>query len=844
MALAEVTDYLAEEAIVAIRQAIADAGGNEVFFLGHVEDDGSVHRVRVLARGNQEAVPAVTHVAKPGDAVIHNHPGGPLTPSDADLDVASRVGQLGVAFYIVNNDVDDLYVVVEPSPTESEIPLDPQEVVDLIAPGGPVAALLRGYEDRPQQVEMIEAVCRAFNEHRLAIIEAGTGTGKTLAYILPAIYWSVRNKQRCVVSTHTINLQEQIINKDIPLLQRALNIDFAAVLVKGRGNYACLRKVTELEQEPELLLEEENAEELRSLIAWTKVTKDGSRSDLPFMPHPGSWEAIASESDTCIRSKCAHFARCFVNLARRQAAQAHILVANHHLLFADLAIRHQVGTLGEVAVLPPYRNIIFDEAHNIEEVASSYFGSRITRAGLARMLRRFHRPGKEADKGLLHLARAKVHKHSGALPIDLLRDATSLIERTLIPAVDHLLDLNSNVMERLYVAVRAHAEEKELEAKLRLTPLAQRLLLAEGDLEQRVRTFCGELRQFAGKVGLLLKTIERIASYVEEDLTSPAIELRAASDRLDAAAQTIENILFATDDKETRWIEVKAGLRENLVRLCSAPLEVGEMMRTAVFDRFQTTVMTSATLTVAGSFDFLNARTGAGSVKKRIELMLPAPFDFERQVLLGIPLDIPDPRDVAYADALRDLVLRALLISEGRAFVLFTSYGLLNKIHRELEPVLAQSGILALKQGQDDRHRLLEHFRRDKTSVLFATDSFWQGVDVEGEALESVIITKLPFQVPTEPLVEARLEAIRNRGGNPFTEYTVPWATLKFKQGFGRLIRRKTDRGCVLIFDRRVIEKSYGTVFLRSLPKCQMVAASSQEVFAALSDFFARHRGR
>jgi ATP-dependent DNA helicase DinG len=533
-----------------------------------------------------------------------------------------------------------------------------------------------------------------------------------------------------------------------------------------------------------------------------------------------------------------------VNRARRQAAQAHILVANHHLLFADLAIRNQLGTLGEVAVLPPYRHIIFDEAHNIEEVASSYFGSRITRAGVARMLRRFHRPGKDTHRGLLHLARAKVHKHSDVLPIELLREATSLIERTLIPLVDHLLDQNSAVMEHLYQAVRARAEEKDLEVKLRLTPLAQRQLLAEGELEGKVRTFCADLEQFASKVGLLLKTLERVGTYVEEDLSSLAIELRAASDRLSAAAQTIEDILFNPDEKEIRWIEVKAGQRENLVRLLSAPLEVAEMMRTAVFDRFQTTVMTSATLTVAGSFDFLNQRTGAGLVKKRIELILPAPFDFERQVLLGIPLDIPDPRDPGYAAALRDLVFRALLISEGRAFVLFTSYGLLNKIHRELESQLAQEGILALKQGQDDRHRLLELFRRDTTSVLFATDSFWQGVDVEGEALESVIITKLPFQVPTEPLVEARVEAIRNRGGNPFAEYTVPWATLKFKQGFGRLIRRKTDRGCVLIFDRRVIEKSYGAVFLSSLPKCRMVAASSEEVFAALREFFAQHRGR
>ncbi len=841
MPMVDVAEYIADSAAAAMRQAIAEAGGNEVFFVGRPADDGAVRTVRVVARGTQEAVPAVTRAVEPGDAVIHNHPQGPLTPSEADLAVASHLGQLGVAFYIVNNEVDDIYVVVEPVSEEEEQPLDPEELAAVIRPGGPIASTLKGYEDRPQQVEMIEAVCCAFNEHRLAIIEAGTGTGKTLAYLLPAIYWSVRNKQRCVVSTHTINLQEQIIKKDIPFLQQVLDQEFSAVLVKGRGNYACLRKVSELEREPELLVDEENAEELLALLAWAKTTKDGSRSDLLFMPRAETWELIASESDACARAKCPHFGQCFVNRARREAAKAHILVANHHLLFADLAVREQLGTTGEVAVLPPYRHIIFDEAHNIEEVASSYFGSRITRAGLVRMLRRFHRPAKEGNKGLLHLARAKVHQHSDVLPMDLLRETTSLIERTLIPLLDQLLEDNTALMESLYQAVRAHAEEQEGEAKLRLTPLTQRALIAD-ELAQKVHAFCSALRQFATRTGTLLKVFERIGEYVEEDLTSLTIEVRAAGERLEVAADTIEDILFGTDEAHTRLIEVRAGQRENIVRLLSAPLEVGEMMRRAVFDRFQTVVMTSATLTVAGSFDFLNQRTGAGLVPRRVELMLPAPFDFERQVLLGIPVDIPDPRDQGYAAALSQLVLEALLISEGRAFVLFTSYSLLNKLHRELEPLLMEHGILALKQGSDDRHRLLERFRRDTTSVLFGTDSFWQGVDVEGEALESVIITKLPFQVPTEPLVEARVEAIRNRGGNPFTEYTVPWATLKFKQGFGRLIRRKTDRGCVLIFDKRVVLKSYGSVFLGSLPKCQLVTGATQEVFGALREFFARAR--
>ena len=370
----KIQKYLSVKVTEKIRREISEAHGNEVFFVGYMEEDLVVHEIDVAARGDRTAVPAVLKKAEEADVVIHNHPTGYLTPSEADLSIAAHLDSFSVAFYIVDNAVEDIYVAVEPFEKKEIHPIKTEEMEHFLKPGGPVSKALKGYEYRPQQIEMIDMASQAFNQSKVCTIEAGTGTGKTMAYLLPAIFWATANKERVVISTNTINLQEQLIKKDIPFLQKNLNVDFTAVLVKGRGNYVCLRKVDEIEQDFAALSDEDEMEELKHLIAWARDSRDGSKSDLSFIPSQNVWEKIASESDTCIRSKCRHFRTCFVNKARRNASRAHILVVNHHLLFADLGVKS--GAFGEV--IPAYDAVIFDEAQLVEETATAFFGLRVS----------------------------------------------------------------------------------------------------------------------------------------------------------------------------------------------------------------------------------------------------------------------------------------------------------------------------------------------------------------------------------------------------------------------------------------------------------------------------------
>lgn len=818
-----------------------ETGGNEVFFVGYTEEDLIVHKIDVIARGNESAVPAVLKIAREADVVIHNHPSGLLKPSAADLSIASGLDRFSVAFYIVNNIVSDIYVVVEPFKKKKLHPVDAGLLKKILEPGGPVSGALSGYEERPQQLQMIETVSLAFNQKKLAVIEAGTGTGKTMAYLLPAIHWAVQNKDRVVVSTNTINLQEQLVKKDIPLLKKVLDLEFDAVLVKGRSNYVCLRKVDEVESDFTTLAEEDEIEELKNLITWARHSKDGSKADLVQIPSLNVWEKIAAESDTCTRSKCPHFRECFVNKARRNAARAQILVVNHHLLFADLAIRQQTGSFEDAAILPPYQCIIFDEAHHLENVATNYFGSKITRAGIVRILRRLHRQKKGIFKGHIHNLRNRLLKLKDQSAEKNLLKVMDMIHSTIVPQIEELTDTTFEIMDFLFEVLQKFNKNEEREVKVRMLPDNVEKIFTQTGLDQHFRDYIQSLKSAAIVLSQLIDLTKKTVQEDPDDWTNMLIEIEANAERLSAVADILQDVIFTRDEDNIRWIEARTGYKKiNILHFQVSPLHVKDMMKLAVFDVFNTIVMTSATLTTDNSFAFLADRLGLNQVDKTgiLELQLPAPFDYENQVVMAIPTDMPDPRHSSFASELGAAIFKSLTISRGSAFVLFTSYGLLQMIYRELEESLNLVGIKALKQGTLNRHELLTLFKKDKSSVLFATDSFWEGVDVEGDALESVIITKLPFKVPSEPIIEARYEAIEKEGGNAFMDYAVPIAVLKFKQGFGRLIRRKTDRGSVIILDNRVVSKSYGKRFLRSLPACHNVIGSKDEIYTELKKFF------
>jgi ATP-dependent DNA helicase DinG len=831
--------FIAEKAVLTMREEIAETGGNEIFFLGRTDENSIVVEVEPLARGNRDAVAAIIIATSFGDVVLHNHPSGDLTPSQPDLEIASILGNQGVGFYIIDNAAERCYQVVRPFARKTVEHLSFPEIEQFFAPGGVLSRNLEGYEHRDEQTRMAFAVAEAFNRERVAIIEAGTGTGKSLAYLLPAVLWSARNRERIVISTNTINLQEQLIKKDIPFLQQKGGLSFRAVLVKGRSNYLCLRKLKAIESEPSLFKEEGTAGELEALVAWSRKTGEGCRNDLSFIPRDEIWQEVCCEADQCSRVKCAHYGKCFFYTARREAAGADVLVVNHALLFADVALRNETG-YDSSAILPPFTRLIFDEGHHLEDTATSFFSSRTSRQGLLQILGRLQHPRK-GQRGILPQLSSRISRE---VPEELdaqFVELSALLEERLIPRRVALADSVTQVLDSLGLDLLAYLKNNQKnsgERKLRLTAAVYADPFWR-KAEEAVQRLVKELTEYVAIIQAFFKTCEQLPDSVLEKLSGSLIDLRGIRGRLEGVIQDL-GIFTVRSDDACHWFEASNGPKGMIVRLCSSPIEVAQSIKTVVLDKFRTVVITSATLAVGERFDYLKKMTGIDllDTQRVTELLLASPFDYERQTFIGIPDDLPEPTERSFAGFLEEYLLRGLITSEGRAFVLFTSYDLLTRVYSSLREPLQKAGLTPLRQGEINRHMLLNRFRRERNAVLFGTDSFWEGVDVQGRALELVVITRLPFRVPTEPILAARAEAIVAEGGDPFMEYTVPQAVLKFKQGFGRLIRSRDDRGAVLIFDSRVLSKNYGRFFLDSLPKARITKGEGTTVFRELERFF------
>jgi ATP-dependent DNA helicase DinG len=830
-------NYFTDDALLLMRHEIGAASGNEVFFIGRTNVDGIICEVEAIARGTKTAVPAILARAACGDVVVHNHPSGELTPSGADMEIASVAGNQGIGFAIINNDCSRCYQVVSPFMEKKGELLSLDEIGRVFAVDGMMAGL-KGYEQREEQLRMSFAVAEAFNKDKVVLVEAGTGTGKSLAYLVPSILWAVRNNERVVISTNTINLQEQLIRKDLPFLARNSQIEFKAVLVKGRGNYACLRKLEQAEAEPSLFPDQATAE-LTSIIEWSKGCQDGCRSDLSFTPHGSTWEEICCEADQCSRSKCKHFNRCFFYRARRDASAAKILVVNHALLLSDIVLRRETG-YDATAILPPFSRLIFDEGHHLEDVATSHLSLIISRGAILKQLHRLV-PQKAAKAGLLTIISSRLAHDLPDNMEALYTELSALLETHLLPKNNDVTQLTEQTMDWLALAVeRETAGEGGRERKLRITPeIEQRQFWQECRL--RVKNLADSLGDYTSALRTLVRRCGDLPDKLKEKLADQLLDTAGIEGRLQTMADGL--LFFITNpDGYCRWIETSSGHRGVQARLCAAPLDISGQVKETILDRLKTIIVTSATLTVGGDFKYLKKRTGFGLLPKArlTELQLASPFDYVSQVFVAVPDDMPEPTGHGYREALEERILRAVRISRGGAFILFTSYDLLNRVYTTLSPALSRLGLTALKQGETGRHTLLAHFRKEGNAVLFGTDSFWEGVDVKGDALRLVIIARLPFQVPTEPVQQARSEHIEASGGDSFREFSIPQAVIKFRQGFGRLIRSRDDRGAVLILDRRITTKGYGKTFLRSLPETELVRGDSDEVFGRMAAFFGR----
>ncbi len=658
------------------------------------------------------------------------------------------------------------------SPASAQ-PLARLSLYQFFGPGGVLSQRHPAYEFRKGQLAMATAVEEAIEEKRHLIVEAGTGTGKTLAYLLPII----KSGKRVIVSTGTKNLQEQLFFKDVPFLERALFGEstphspnggtdvgqrheprLKVCYMKGRGNYLCRKKLYELTDQPVLNgLDEIN--EFRTLLDWDKETGTGDRAELTTLPESSPlWAKLNASAEHCVGSKCAEFERCFITAMRRQAAESDIIIVNHHLFFADLSVKLAAEKAPDAGVLPSAACVIFDEAHELEDVATSYFG--------------------------ISVSNLKVE--------DLLRDLEITIREKKVVSTD-LIQLGGRIRERSQFFFS---------------------LLPEGDGRFAFTNREEFLEEFGSEFIGLKNVIRQLHSELQAIPSKPD-EIHNLIRRTDELHAQLSFLMESHEKNTVYWIErrnSRGRAKTENVFLQATPIDVSSILRQSLFDRFESIVLTSATLAVANGFDYIKARLGLEGAR---ELIVPSHFDYETQAIFYVPPDMPDPREAAFTAKAIQRIRQLLEITRGRAFCLFTSINQMQQVH---DALLGQLSYPMLLQGSAPKTALIEQFRSTPNAVLFATSSFWQGVDVQGEQLSCVIIDKIPFAVPSDPIVQARGRAIDDSGGNSFFDYSVPAAVITLKQGFGRLIRSLNDRGLLVLLDSRILKKQYGKVFVQSLP--------------------------
>ncbi len=854
---------LSEEAAREMRAEITAAGGVEVCFLADVDENRRIVDPRAVARGNRSAVLPAARDAEEGSVMVHNHPSGLMEPSEADLEVASRLYDQGIGSAIIDNDAKRVRVVVEPPEVSPVVPLVAEELERTLSPDGPLSQW-RGYEDRPGQREMLRFVADRYNEKGVGLVEAGTGTGKSLAYLLPAARWAIDNRERTVISTHTITLQEQLVSKDIPQVEDVLGEELSAALVKGRGNYVSIRRAKDALTNAGSLFQQTREEELKMISEWLESTRDGSTADLAQQPSKEVWDQVKSDGDACLRSECPYFHDCFYQKSRRDAASANLIVTNHALFFSDLSLRIQSDNFNGPAALPPYQRVIFDEAHHIEETATRNLSRELPDTALFLLLKALN-----TQRGVVKSLEFALRAAGQQASAEWLRRRS---ENSLKPLRARLRKSWQGLFEGIkdWFADRA----KRGVDVLRLGAGGAGEPADDPEIDASLDTVLFLLEEISGQFDRIVEHAEETDEERHDDVAARLLDFNIVKRHIDHARRALKACLLPGEGRDSlvRWVRIPSrragprradgGRRGPSVFLSAAPLAVGPILRENVFQRQKTAVLTSATLAVERDFDFLRRRVGldrngepfsdplvledggadfsqAVDVRERA---VASPFDYESQGLLVIPTDVqyvfgPGGQE-KYNQRTAHVISRIVGHSGGGLLGLFASYHALQGVARALR---GRHGIRVLVQGERDRSRLLEEFREDGDGVLLGTSSFWEGVDIPGPALRAVVIQKLPFRVPTEPIWAARRDAIEARGGDAFAEHAVPETALKLRQGVGRLIRTRVDRGVVAILDNRLVTKAYGERMRMALPPMRTRSGRWSFLEPLVREFFEDH---
>ena len=801
----DIKDRFSEESLQTIKEYLQENNNKSMIFKATFDDNELIQEPFFLSlykKKNFEET--LTKVGK-NEVVIRTTKPNQLYPSDMELELSEELyNRRNIAYSLLSSDLDDFYFVQD----IDRIFLEKINIENYFSKDGILAKEIKGFEYRQEQEEMAHYIQDAINEDRKIIIEAGTGTGKTLAYLIPAIKWAVVNKKKVIIATNTINLQEQLLLKDIPLAKSIIKEDFSYVLVKGRSNYLCKRLFNELSIGRSIDIEifsMEAREQIECILKWGNKTKTGDKAELPFEVYPDVWELIQSTTELCLGKKCPYRKECFYMKTRMEKMEADILISNHHVFFADLNVRAETDFDSEYLILPRYDMVIFDEAHNIESVARSYFSVEVSKISFTRLLNRIYQK------------KNKRKKEKSAL----IRVEDTIDEKDLEDSQQYAYLLNT-LKEEISILQNIGDEYFDEIRKIYETNTEAPIRKSLNNFEMTKSRFLETLRDkkdiFQSKLADFLTLMMSFNNVIDEEKEKNP-EVINFNNHLKMFKAYIDSFKFINsfeDDNYIYWLDINS--KRTNVLLTATPLNIAEKLSTVLFDNLDRLVFASATIVANGNFDYFKKSLGLDE-EDCIECIIKSPFNYDEQMSVYIPTDIQDSENInAFVTDASKFILNILLKTDGKAFILFTSYTMLNQIYYSISKKLINKGFEVFLHGDKPRSQLIKEFKEAENPILFGTTSFWEGVDVQGENLSNVIITKLPFLVPTDPVVSAISKKIEEDGGNSFTDFQLPEAIIKFKQGVGRLIRKKTDSGNIFILDNRILKKRYGSLFINALP--------------------------
>ena len=801
----DIRDRFSEESLQTIKKYLEEHNNKSMIFKATFDEDEKIQKPFFLSLYKKKSFEeTLTKVAR-NEVVIRTTKPNQLYPSDMELELSEELyTRRNIAYCLLSSDLDDFYFVQD----IDRIFLEEIDIENYFAKDGILAKEIKGFEYREEQEEMAQYIQDAINEDRKIIVEAGTGTGKTLAYLIPSIKWAVTNKKKVIIATNTINLQEQLLLKDIPLAKSIIKDEFSYVLVKGRNNYVCKRLFNELVLGKSIDIETfsmEAREQIEYILKWGNKTKTGDKAELPFEVYPDVWELVQSTTELCLGKKCPYRKECFYMKTRMEKMEADILISNHHVFFADLNVRAETDFDSEYLILPRYDMVIFDEAHNVESVARSYFSVEVSKISFTRLLNRIYQK------------KNKRKKEKSAL----IRVEDTVDEKNLEDSEQYIYLLNT-LKEEISILQNIGDEYFDEIRKIYETNTEAPIKKSLNNFEMTKSRFLENLREkkdiFQSKLADFLNLMMSFNNVIDEekDKNPEVINFNNHLKMFKAYIDSFKFINSFEDDNYIYWLDINSK-RTNVI-LTATPLNIAQKLSTVLFDNLDRLVFASATIVVNGNFDYFKKSLGLDE-EDCIEAIIKSPFDYNEQMSVYIPSDIQDSENInAFVSDASRFILNILLKTNGKAFILFTSYTMLNQIYYSISKKLKDKGFEVFLHGDKPRSQLIKEFKEAENPILFGTTSFWEGVDVQGENLSNVIITKLPFLVPTDPVVSAISKKIEEDGGNSFTDFQLPEAIIKFKQGVGRLIRKKTDRGNIFILDNRILKKRYGSLFINALP--------------------------